>query len=322
MIAPNVGQVIASTWQDYVKSNPTDQIFDTFWLLDKLKGAKGFKKGSGTPINGPIEYTDNTTVKDMSELETLDVTRIDVFDQWEASWKFVGGDIVMSEYEKLVNEGGAAKFPLMAAKMSNLKKSMMRKLNRNFYSDGTGSGGKQMTGLAAIVSATPTTGTFEAINRATYTFWRNQQASGAKTTTAFDNLKSTMRSIYNLCASGVARDTPDFGVTDRASFEGYESLLTTNERLIRNGKNDKGISGYKGDQIAFKDIDIAYDADCTASAMYLLNLDTLYIRYLAWMKAYPPGTPVNQFLDVVKVLTIAQLCTDNPRRLGVITAIT
>ena len=43
---------------------------------------------------------------------------------------------------------------------------------------------------------------------------------------------------------------------------------------------------------------------------------------MLWMKAYPPQTPVNQFMDVVKILTIYNLCSDNPRRLGVVSGIT
>jgi hypothetical protein len=56
--------------------------------------------------------------------------------------------------------------------------------------------------------------------------------------------------------------------------------------------------------------------------MYILNRRNLFIRWMFWMKAFPPQSPVNQFADVVKILTIYNLCTDNPRRLGVITSIT
>jgi hypothetical protein len=41
-----------------------------------------------------------------------------------------------------------------------------------------------------------------------------------------------------------------------------------------------------------------------------------------WMKAFPPVNPSNQFANVVKVLTTFNLCSDNPRRLGVVSGIT
>lgn len=318
----NRGQVVAAAWEDYVKTDPQEQIFQYFWLLNQMQQGESFRKGAGDPIVGTIEYAENTTVKSMGEMETLDINRVDVFDRYEYAWKFKGGDIVISEYEKQITAGSAGKFDLEAKKIENLKNSMLKAINDDLFSDGTGMGGKQAGGLQYLVSSTPTTGTVGAISRSTYSFWRNQQTSGAKSSTAFDNLKSTMRSIYNLCSSGVGMQTPQFAVTDRTTFEGYESLLLTNERLVRSGKDDVGVSGYKGDHIAFKDIDVAYDFASPAGLMYILNRRNLFIRYAVWMKAYPPQTPVNQFVDVVKVWTMYNMASDNPRRLGVITAIT
>lgn len=320
-MAPNRGQLIAAAWEDYVKTDPADQIFNYFWLLENLRVGNSFRKGAGDPITGTIEYATNTTVKAMTELETLDTNRIDVFDRYEYAWKFVGGDIVMSEFEKQVTSGGAGKFDLEAGKIDNLKKSMQQQINTDLFSDGTGTQGKQAGGLQLIVSTTPTTGTVGAINRATFSFFRNQQASGAKTSTAFDNLKGTMRSIYNLCSSGVGMQTPEFAVTDRATFEGYESLSVTVERLVRSAVTDKLLSGYKGDHVMFKDIPLAFDLAAPASNVYILNRRNLFIRYMLWMKAFQPQTPVNQFMDVVKIFTIYNLCSDNPRRLGVVSGV-
>lgn len=322
MAAPNRGQTVAVAWEDYVKTDPVEQIFNYFWLLENLKAGQSFRKGNGDPITGTIEYAENTTVKSMSEMESLDVTRVDVYDRYEYAWKFVGGLIVMSEFEKQITAGGGGKFDLEAGKIDNLKNTIQKTINTDLFSDGTGSGGKQAGGLQYIVSTTPTTGTVGAINRATYTFWRNQQTSGAKSSTAFDNLKGTMRSIYNLCSSGVGMQTPEFAVTDRTDFEGYESLSVSIERLDRKSANDTLVSGFKGDKVMFKDIPLAYDNAAPASNLYILNRRNLFIRYMLWMKAFPPGTPVNQFIDVVKVLTLYNLVSDNPRRLGVVTGIT
>lgn len=322
MFAPNRGQVVASAWEDYVKQDPTDNIFPRSWLLENLKEGKSFQKGAGDPITGTIEYAVNTTVKSMSELETLDVTRVDVFDRYEYPWKFVGGDIVMSEFEKLVTAGAAGKFNLEAKKIDNLKKSFTNQINVDCFSDGTGNGGKQAGGLQLLVATDPTAGTIGAISAASFSFWRNQQTSGAKTSTAFDNLKGAMRSIYNLCSNGPGQETPEFVVSPRVEFEGYESLSVSLERLVRTDPSQKLVSGYKGTQIMFKDIPMAFDAACPSGIAYILNRTNLFIRWLCWMKAFPPQSPVNQFADVVKILTIYNLCTDNRRRLGCVTGIT
>lgn len=322
MAVPNDGQMVAAAWEDYVKTDPADQIFPRFWLLENLKEGNSFRKGAGDPITGTIEYAVNTTVKAMGELDALDVTRVDVFDRYEAPWKFVGGLYVMSEFEKQATMGSAGKFPLQAGKLENLKKSIFNQTNTDLYSDGTGYAGKQATGLQALVSSNPTQGTVENINAAVFSFWRNQQASGASSLTPFDNLKGAMRSIYNLCSNGPGQETPDFAVTTRQVFEGYEALSVNIERLNRESSSDKLVSGFKGTQIMFKDIPLAYDAANPAGSCYILNRRNLFIRYMLWMKAYPPASPINQFLDAVKILSIFNLVTDNRRRLGVVTGIT
>jgi hypothetical protein len=54
----------------------------------------------------------------------------------------------------------------------------------------------------------------------------------------------------------------------------------------------------------FKDIPLAFDFAAPSGNTYILNRRNLFIRYMLWMKAFPPQTPVNQFIDVVKILTI------------------
>jgi len=322
MAVPNDGQQVASAWEDYVKQDPADQIFPRFWLLENLKEGQSFRKGAGDPITGTIEYAMNSTVKDMSAIETLDVTFDEVFDRYEAPWKFTAGLFLLSEFEKGSTAGAAGKFDLKAGKMENLKKSLFNKINIGLYSDGTGTGGKQCMGLQGIVPTDPTTGTLEGINAATFSFWRSNQTSGAKTSTAFDNLKAATRSIYNLNSDGVGQETPDFIVSDRTAFEGYESLSLTLERLERKSTSDKLLSGFKGDQIMFKDVPWAYDGANPSGIAYVLNRRNLFIRWMLWMKAFPPQSPVNQFVDAVKILTIYNLVTDNRRRLGAVTGIT
>ena len=60
--------------------------------------------------------------------------------------------------------------------------------------------------------------------------------------------------------------------------------------------------------------------------MYALRFgqNGLRMAYQAghWFKAYPAVNPANQLLDVVKIETICQMVTFNPRHLGVITVIT
>ena len=321
---PQFGQTVASSWEAIVGTKPEDNIFDEYFLLDRLTQGKAFKSvDGGRTINGPIEYAVNTTFRSYSDTEELDTTRIDVFDEFAYNWKESAGTVIMSELEKAKNQGSGRKFDLLAAKLANLRTSARKSLNEQCFSDGTGNTSKDIGGLAHIVAASPSSGTVGGINRGSFSFWRNQQASGAKTSTAFDNLRAAMRTLYNNCSSGVNAKHPDYWITDQTVFEGYESLLIANEMVT-----DKGAGSFEGafknEYAKFKGIPGSYDEDCTAGYLYMLNNANLQLAYQKgyWMKGFPAVDPANQTVDVFKVMTIANLISNNPRRLGVLTAIT
>jgi hypothetical protein len=319
-VAINSGQNVAAAWEAYVGTDPTDNIFQRHWLLEQLRANGSFQKENGTVIRHNLEYALNPNVKFMSELETVTVFRPDTFDNAEFTWKFCGGDVPMTDFETGITEGGAGKFDLQARKIENLKNTMEERMNTSMFSDGTGTSSKEFGGLQLLVSTTPTTGTVGGINRGTYSFFRNQQVSGSGT--AFSILLASMTSSYNNCSNGIGQQNPTFAVTDQTTFQGYEAITVVNERLVRTSASDKGIRGYKGQNLAFKDIEIGYDNACLAGAMYMLNNRNLFFIYMYWMKGEPAIRPQDGFWDVFKVITCGNLTTDNPRRLGVISGIT
>ncbi len=158
------------------------------------------------------------------------------------------------------------------------------------------------------------------INRGTFTFFRNQATTSAGS--AFSLLLGSLTSSYNSCSNGPGQENPTMVVATQTVFEGYEAKITTNERLVRDSPANKGISGYKGQNLMFKDIPIGYDNACLAGCAYMLNNRNLKFIHAQWMKGEPAVRPADGFWDVFKVLTIGNLITDNPRRLGVISGIT
>jgi hypothetical protein len=321
MAAINSGQNVAAAWEAYVPSDPTDNIFQRHWLLEQLRANGSFEKQNGTVIRANLEYALNPNVKFMSSLEQLLISLPDTFDNAEYSWKFIGGDVPMSDFERGITSGGAAKFDFEARKIQNLKNTMEEKVNQSMFSDGTGTAGKELGGLQLLVSSTPTTGTVGLINRGTYTFFRNQQITGSNTGTANNNLLAAFTNSYNSCSNGIGEQNPTFGVTTQTVFEAFESLTPTIERLNRESVDDKLVRGFKGQNVMFKDIPLGYDPFCPSATAYILNNRNLKFVYMQWMKGEAAVRPADAFYDVFKVLTIGNLVTDNPRRLGVVTTI-
>ena len=316
------GQRVAANWEAVVKTKPEDQIHDDYWLFNQLSSGDGFiGKGGGDFIVVPIEYALNTTVSSYSDTDEINTTRIDVFDRYEAQWKEYAGTYLISDLESDRNAGEGQVFDLRAAKLENLKNSMKGQFNADLFGAGTANGSKVFTGLQLLVSTTPTSGTVQAVDRATWTFARNQQTTGTQTTSAFDNLRAAMRSNYNLCSNGISGDHPSFGVTTRTVFEGFEGLLLANERFT---DKSNGEGSFKNEVLKFKGCKLSYDNDCLSGALYFLNPKFLKLYYKtgSWMKAQEPIRPANQTLDTVVIRTMANLVTLNPRRLGVVSSIT
>ena len=316
-----VGQRLAVAWPAFVGKSPFDQIFPQYWTLDRLKAGKAFKGfDGGTSIQGPIEYALNSTVEPMSPMGTMAIQKVDVFDQFDFPWKMYGGHAVLSSQEQAENQGAQKKIDLEPATLSNLKKSMMDQLSVGIHSDGTGTSSLQIGGLQLLVASTPTSGSPGSISRVTYSFWRNQTTAGTQTSSAYDNLRAAMRTIYSACSNGYSTEHPEWYTFTSTDFNGYESLLTTNERFTDKSAGD---GGFKNEVLKFKGALVSYDGDCLSATGYALNSNYLKLGYLNgyWMKGYPAVDPANQFAEVFKIETKANLFVTVPRHLGAITAI-
>lgn len=322
MADANKGQRVAANWEAVVGTKPEDNIHDDYWLFNQLSKGEGFHGRSGGDfIATPLEYVLNTTVAAYSDTDTILTTRVDVFDRAEFEWKEIAGTAIMSDIEADRNKGEGQVFALLPAKLENLRTSLKGEVNRQMFSNGTGTSGKEIGGLQYLIASAPATGIVGGINRTNFAFWRNQQAAGTMTTTAFDNLRAVMRTIYNLCSNGVGDAHPTSIVTTRTVFEGFEGLLLANERFT---SKDEGDGGFKNEVLKFKGAKISYDNDCPAATMYFFNPRFLKLAYIkgSWMKMLESVRPSNQTLTVYPVRTVCNLITNNARRLGVVTAIT
>jgi hypothetical protein len=324
MADPNVGQIVAAVWEAVITDGPTDNVF-TIQALLYLFGESGFKESvsGGRQFEATVEYATNTTFKSYGELETLDTTRIDVFDAARYDQKIFAGTVVFSDLEELRNAVENRKIDIIESKLKNGTNTAMEYLDAMLYLDGTGNSSKDLDGLAKIISSTPTTGTVGGINRATFPFWRNRQNSGAKTTNPYDNLRSTATTTFNQCSLGGTERTPTGVVSDRGTFEGYESILVNIERLYRADAKKDGDIAFINDAIAFKGKPWVYDEQAPANTAYFVNNQFLKLEYLkgGWLTMKDPVEPANQLARVHRVMTVANLITTASRHLGVLTSI-
>lgn len=306
-------------WEQKLGGKPRDNIFTSRALFYAL-GEKGFKQQSdgGRLIEWGVEFAENSTNAMIGELDTIDTTRIDVFDVARYDWKIAAGTVTFSDLETLRAAASSGKYDLVAEKLENGRDSHIALLNRQCWAAGSGS--NDIDGIQKLISQTPTTGTVGGINRATFTFWRNRARSGAKTTTIYDNLRSSLRLTWNECSLGGVKMKPSCVVMDSATFSGYEGILIANERIVTDDKKKHADAGILAGALMFKDAPVFFDEDAPSNTAHLLNSEVLKFVYLkgGWMKMKEPVDPANQLASVYRLATFGNLTTSGSRHLGVV----
>lgn len=315
----NNGQLISTAFENVVSNAPVDQYFDEFWLFKYLTEKNGGLKqiDGGRNIVTSVAYAVNPNFRSITQNETVDTSRVDFIDEAEYDWTIHAGSVVYDEMELFKASGKSAKLDLLEAKIKNAIDSHKEDLSLALVAS---TSGNNVSGLQTLVPDTATSGSPGGISKTTYSWWRSNSASGALSATAFDTLRARMRTVYNASSKGFGGNHPKVIASGLTPFEGYESLLTPNERF-----NDKssGDAGFKNGTLKFKGVDIGYDERIASTRMYMLNPDgiKLAVGKGHWMKMGKEIESINQFVKVKKFHSFVQLYLTEPRLLGVIHSI-
>lgn len=324
MAEPNIGERIAATYERVYPRKPTDNVFNSCALFYAL-GEEGFKVSApgGRLWEVPVEYGENTTQQMVGEWDTLDTTKISVFDAARYDQKIAAGTVVYSTLEQKQNQGSEeAKFDLIAARIENGRKSHIALLNRQSWAT-TPAGPLDLTSVPTIISDTPAVGIVGGINGAVYTWWRNRQNSGAHSVNPYDNLVNAMELTFDQCSLGGVKMTPTFIISDLASFTGYQSILGMRLRYVVQDLNKKGDAAFMNSAISFKGVSYVYDEDTPAGHVYFLNNEVLKFEYLrdAFIAMDPAIDPANQLTSVNKLYTMGNYICAARRHLGVVSGV-
>jgi hypothetical protein len=307
------------------KKTLADNIFDSYPLFDFIeRGGNEARvmEDNANDIIIPLMYAANATVKSYSGYDLIDITPQAGFGNAKFGMKQVGGAVTIDRFSERQNASRAQIINLFKSKMKQLEMSFIDIVNAMLFADGTGNDSKDITGLLALVDPSPTTGTVGGFDASTNSWWRNIQASGAKTTTGYDNLVSKMSTMYNTTSHG-KKDHVDLILTDQTTYEGYESLMT-NTINFNVGQANLRKADLGWENFSYKGASIMYDHDCTAGYMYFLN--TNYFGLHADKETYFEPMPFqragNQDARTGLVLLYAEMTISNRSRQGVLTACT
>jgi hypothetical protein len=272
MSFPNVSDIVATTIESR-SGEIADNVTKNNALLSWLKESGNVRTVSGgSVIYEEISFSANGNAGYYSGYDLLPTAAQDVISAAQFNLAQAACPVVISGLEQLKNAGKQEIIDLMAARLKVAESSMANLLADGVYSDGTGSGGKEVVGLDAAVPVTPTTGTYGGIDRATWTVWRSKVSSPGVITSA--NVQGYMNAMWAQLVRG--RDRPNLIVMDSEFWGYYIASLQTLQRFTDPAKATLGFPTLK-----YMDADVVLDGGiggfATAKTAYFLNT-----RYLFW----------------------------------------
>ena len=272
MAFPNVSDILATTIESRSKKI-ADNVTDNNAILKKLS-TKGMIKtfSGGSKIMQELSFAENSNAGWYSGYDLLPVGISDVISAAEFDIKQSAVPVVISGLEMLQNSGKEQMIDLLDARLNVAEATQSNLISAGIYSDGMGSGGKEITGLDAAVPTDPSSGIYGGIDRATYDFWRSKVNTG--TTLTSSNIQVTMNSMWASLIRG--KDMPDCILMDNDTWEVYVASLQSQQRFHQAEVGDSGFPTLK-----FMGVDVYLDGgiggNAAAKTIYFLN--SKYIHY-------------------------------------------
>ena len=271
---PNVSDIIATTIQSRT-GKIADNVSQNNALLMRLR-----QRGNVRPFSGgnvilqELSFAENGNAGWYSGYDTLPINAQDVISAAQFDIKQAAVPVTMSGLEMLQNAGKEQIIDLMEARIKVAESTMANLVSAGLYSDGTGVGGKQLTGLLAAVSKTPTTGTYGGIDRASYPFWQNRATNPGVAMTAA-NIQANMNTMWASLVRGA--DKPDLIPMDNVLWGFYMASLQNIQRF-----SDSEMARLGFTTVKYMSADVILDGgiggDIAATTMYFLNTNYLFFR--------------------------------------------
>lgn len=321
MASPGLDEIVTTTLR-YRSGKLRDNMSKNIALLSRLQDKENIAPASGgRSIVEELEYAENSTFMYYSGDETLNVASSDVFTSAEYEWKQAAVAVKINGLELLKNSGREKVIDLLESRIKNAEKTMLNNLSTGVYSDGTGTGGKQIGGLQLLVSDAGT-GTVGGINSSTYSFWQNAvydfSANGVAASAL--TIQDAMNSLYLSISRN--RDVPDLIVADNTYFGYYWKSLQAIQRVTDEKMASAGFQTLK-----FMGADVVYDGGFSGTApsahMYFLNTNYIKFRPHRDRNMVPMGADrfsVNQDAMVKLIGWAGNLTCSNRSLQGVIVA--
>ena len=240
-----IDSIVATTIQNRT-GDLADDCTNNNALTRELK-AKGNVKpfGGGNVILQEIMYVDSSTINanSYSGYEVLNISPNSPISAAQFPITQYAGAVSISGLEVLQNSGKEAIIDLITGRVEIANAQLMNRIDYDLYQDGTGNGGKNITGLAAAVPDTPTSGTYGGIIRSAFPFWQSQKYSGVTDGGAAVSAANIIPYMTTLALRLVrGSDKADLAVADNTYYGFYVNALQAIQRITSESDASSGFA--------------------------------------------------------------------------------
>ena len=271
-----ITDIIATTIQSR-SGELADNLTQNNAILQRLQ-----QKGNVRPFSGgnvileELMYNDPATnnANSYSGYEVLNIQPDSPISAAQYSITQYADAVTMSGLEMLQNAGKEQIIDLLDGRMQVSEARLLNRISGDLYLDGTGNGGKNITGLAAAVPDDPTTGTYGGIDRATWTFWQPKKVNLSSTA-----IQTAMTTLAIQLVRGT--DKADLIVADNNYYASYVASLQAIQRITSEESAAAGFASlkfYGGGTSADVVLGGGYGSQATANHMWFLNTNYIFFR--------------------------------------------
>lgn len=336
------GNRVLTTTQDHIMPRLVDTVLNSNVFASRmLSAAKPFR---GETMKFPVKVTKNNTFTSFAGFDTFSTATVDNRISLSYNPKFTQITVALPMDELSVNQNSETKvMDLLALTVRSAAMDMADSIGTLFYGDGTGNGGKDPLGLAAIVDDGTAVATIGGQSRAL-----NPTLQSVVTAAGAGKLSlANIATLHSAVSSGSQK--PTLGLCPELVWNLYEQLLQPQERIVKDVPMMKnGVTGGTGfDALYFRGCPIVADEKCTAGVFMFINEDFIqwYAQPVAMTEPikFSPVEIVGNDYDGVMGLGFSwsgwikpsnsasvighvylggELTTDNPKRHGKLTGVT
>lgn len=323
-----ITDIIATTIQSR-SGELADNVTNNNAALRRLK-----ERGNVRPFSGgnvileEIMYNDSTTnnTNSYSGFELLNISPNSPISAAQFAITQYASAITLSGLEMLQNSGKEEIIDLLEGRHKVAEGQLQNRLASDVYLDGTGNGGKNITGFGAAVPIT-NTNTYGGINRANFAFWKNFSYSGVTNggaAVSAANIQQYMTAVAIQLVRGT--DKVDLIVADNNYFQFYVNSLQAIQRVQNVDEAGAGFSMlkfYGGGQSADVVLDGGIGAQSPVNQMLFLDTKYIFFRPHSQRNFVPIGgerQAVNQDAIVKLIGWAGNLTTSGAQFQGILSA--